>query len=103
MFHEFLGCGRFAGSDDLRWGASRPIAPSRRAFAIQPQIRSRRPNSHPRKKPTQRYYIYAVTTSGWSLLISRPAEVEGRPSNSFLDGGTGDAPVQWKKLVEKEF
>jgi hypothetical protein len=52
---------------------------------------------------TQRYFIYAVNTSGWSLYIARPAEVEGRPSHSFTDGGTTANPVEWKKLVDQPF
>ena len=52
---------------------------------------------------TQRYFIYAVNTSGWSLYIARPAEVEGRPSHSFTDGGTSDKPVECKKLVDQPF
>ena len=49
------------------------------------------------------YYIYVVNTSGWSYFIGRPADVEGRPAKQFQDGGTGDTPVEFKKLVDKEF
>ena len=50
-----------------------------------------------------KYYIYAVNTSGWSLYIGRPADVEGRPSRSFTDGGTGDAPIEFEVLVGTPF
>lgn len=49
------------------------------------------------------YYIYAVNTSGWSFYIGRPVDVEGRPARGFQDGGTGDQPVEFKKLVDKKF
>jgi hypothetical protein len=29
--------------------------------------------------------------------------VEGRPARSFQDGGTGDQPIEYKKLVNQEF
>lgn len=49
------------------------------------------------------YYIYAVNTSGWSFYIGRPSDVEGRPARGFQDGGTGEQPVEFKKLVDKKF
>ncbi|HQR08841.1 MAG TPA: hypothetical protein PLN21_18615 [Gemmatales bacterium] len=49
------------------------------------------------------YYIYAINTSGWSFYIGRPSDVEGRPGRQFQDGGTGEAPVEFKKLVDKKF
>jgi nucleotide-binding universal stress UspA family protein len=50
-----------------------------------------------------KYYIYAVNTSGWSLYVGRPSDVEGRPAGTLTDGGTGDTPVEYKKLVETAF
>ncbi|MFT3880560.1 MAG: hypothetical protein QM703_12965 [Gemmatales bacterium] len=49
------------------------------------------------------YFIYAVNTSGWSYYIGRSADVEGRPARQFQDGGMGDQPVEFKKLVDKKF
>ncbi len=56
--------------------------------------------------PSQRgdvYYIWSVQTSGASLYIGRTNDVVGRKASSFPDGGTGDNPVDWKKLVETPF
>jgi hypothetical protein len=50
-----------------------------------------------------KYYIYAVNTSGWSLYVGRPSDVEGRPAGTLTDGGTGDTPVEYKKLVNTAF
>lgn len=50
-----------------------------------------------------KYYIYAVNTSGWSFYIGRSTDVEGRAAKSFQDGGTGSQPIEYKKLVSKEF
>lgn len=49
------------------------------------------------------YYIYAVNTSGWSFFIGQSKDVENRASKTFQDGGTGDQPVEFKKLVDKPF
>ena len=53
--------------------------------------------------PADKYYIYAVNTSGWSFYIGRQADVEGRQAHSFLDGGTGTQPIEFKKLVNQQF
>jgi hypothetical protein len=50
-----------------------------------------------------KYYIYAVNTSGWSLFVGRPSDVEGRPAGTLTDGGEGDTPVEYKKLVGTAF
>ncbi len=49
------------------------------------------------------YYLYVVNTSGWSYYIGRPEDVEGKASKSFQDGGTGDQPIQFRRLVETKF
>jgi site-specific recombinase XerC len=58
---------------------------------------------HPPIGQHDKYYIYAVNTSGWSLYVGRPSDVEGRPAGTLTDGGTGDTPVEYKKLVNTAF
>jgi hypothetical protein len=56
--------------------------------------------------PTARgdkYFIYAVQTSGLSFYVGRPKDVEGRPARSFADGGTSSDPVAFTKLVDTPF
>jgi hypothetical protein len=72
-----------------------------------PEVTPKKPNiTNFEKQPGQpgdKYYIYAVDTSGWSLYVGRPSDVEGRRSSSFADGGTGDQPIKFKKLVDTPF
>ncbi len=56
-----------------------------------------------RPKPGEKYYVFAVNTSGWSFYIGHPSEVENRAGRSITDGGTGDQPIAYKKLVEQPF
>ncbi|BCM89255.1 hypothetical protein IAD21_01100 [Abditibacteriota bacterium] len=49
------------------------------------------------------YYIYAINTSGWSFYIGQPSQVEGRAAKEFTDGGTGDQPIEFEKLVTTPF
>jgi hypothetical protein len=56
-----------------------------------------------RPKPGEKYYLFAVNTSGWSFYIGLPSEVENRAGRSITDGGTGDQPIAYKKLVEQPF
>ena len=67
---------------------------------IQPNVAPFTPTA---KSQRDKYYIYAINTSGWSFYVGRTADVEGRPANSFADGGTGNQPVEYKKLVSKDF